>query len=145
LNSQNFIGYRYAYGSYKFLIYSHLDHPRSDSSLIHWQPYLHISFWQTYSPLIRGLEVQHSFVIHIFYSVTSLSFPTLEHSVRCKLGLNMNSFNSFLLEITEMSEFKIISGSVSLSDHVSPITSSVPKPLWCISYTVSLRESLCWR
>jgi hypothetical protein len=35
----------------------------------------------------------------------------------------------FLLEITEISEFIITSGSVSLSDHASPITSGVPTPL----------------
>jgi hypothetical protein len=50
-----------------------------------------------------------------------------------------------LLEITEIKEFRIISESVFLSDHASPITSGVPKLLCCISYTVSLRESLCWR
>jgi hypothetical protein len=32
-----------------------------------------------------------------------------------------------LLEITEIREFRITSGSVSLSDHASPITSGVPK------------------
>jgi hypothetical protein len=45
-----------------------------------------------------------------------------------------------LLEITEIKEFRIISGSVFLSDHASPITSNVPKLLCCISYTISLRE-----
>jgi hypothetical protein len=50
-----------------------------------------------------------------------------------------------LLEITEISEFRITSGSVFLSDHASPIISGVSKPLCCISYIVSLRESLCWR
>jgi hypothetical protein len=50
-----------------------------------------------------------------------------------------------LLEITEIREFRITSRSVSLSDNASPITSDVPKPLCCISCTVSLRESLCWK
>jgi hypothetical protein len=50
-----------------------------------------------------------------------------------------------LLEITEIREFKITNGSVSLSDHVSPIIFDVPKPLCCISCTVSFWESLRWR
>jgi hypothetical protein len=50
-----------------------------------------------------------------------------------------------MLEITEIREFRITSENVSLSDHASSITSGVPKPLCCISYTVSLRELLCWR
>jgi hypothetical protein len=32
-----------------------------------------------------------------------------------------------LLEITKIREFRITNGSVSLSDHASPITSGVPK------------------
>jgi hypothetical protein len=50
-----------------------------------------------------------------------------------------------LLEITEIREFRITSGSVSLSDHASPITSSIHRPLCCIFCTVSLQESFCWR
>jgi hypothetical protein len=50
-----------------------------------------------------------------------------------------------LLEITEISEFRITSGSIFLSDHASSITSGVSKPLCCIFYIVNLRESLCWR
>jgi hypothetical protein len=35
LDSQNFIGYKSAYGSYKFLMDLHLDPSESDSNLIH--------------------------------------------------------------------------------------------------------------
>jgi hypothetical protein len=63
----------------------------------------------------------------------------------CTLGREGSYQALLVLETTEIREFRITSGSVSLYDHASPIISGVPKPLCCISCTVSLRESLCWR